>query len=99
MVVNYLLSLMAFIGLMPIIGSSTGQLNASPQTSAVFLPLTLKNRCSPTIEFTSVPAYGSFQDLLGQVTCATPADYKVAVYIKGPSSLNIFEPIYLEARW
>ena len=35
----------------------------------------------PTIEFTNVPQYGSFDDLQGRVTNVTPADYKVAVYI------------------
>ena len=35
----------------------------------------------PTIEFTYVPPYGSFEDLKGQVWHVKPADYKVAVYI------------------
>lgn len=37
---------------------------------------------SPSIEFTSVPAYGSFNDLKGRVLNADPASYRVAVYIK-----------------
>ncbi|MEA1865919.1 MAG: dockerin type I domain-containing protein [Euryarchaeota archaeon] len=42
----------------------------------------LVNRAStPAIKFTYVPAYGSFDDLKGQVWNVTPADYKVAVYI------------------
>jgi len=36
---------------------------------------------TPTIEFTYVPLYGSFDNLQGKVTNVTPADYKVAVYI------------------
>lgn len=35
----------------------------------------------PTIEFTYVPSYGSFDDLKGQVWHVNPNDYKVAVYI------------------
>lgn len=35
---------------------------------------------TPTIEFTYVPPYTSFDDLQGKVTNVTPADYKVAVY-------------------
>jgi hypothetical protein len=37
--------------------------------------------CAPAIAFTHVPAYGSTEDLQGQVNCAEPADYRVAVYI------------------
>jgi hypothetical protein len=37
---------------------------------------------NPTIEFTYVPPYGSFENLKGQVWHVKPADYKVAVYIK-----------------
>lgn len=29
----------------------------------------------------TAPAYGSFDDLKGQVQCVNPADYKVVVYI------------------
>jgi len=36
----------------------------------------------PAIWFTYVPPYGSFNNLQGQVGNVTPADYKVAVYIK-----------------
>ncbi|OGY25961.1 MAG: hypothetical protein A2Z24_02480 [Candidatus Woykebacteria bacterium RBG_16_44_10] len=36
---------------------------------------------TPTIEFTYVPPYGSFDNLKGQVCHVWPADYKVAVYI------------------
>ena len=34
----------------------------------------------PTIEFTNVPQYGSFENVQGRVTNVTPADYKVSVY-------------------
>jgi exo-beta-1,3-glucanase (GH17 family) len=37
---------------------------------------------TPTIEFTYVPAYGSFENLTGRVLHVWPADYKVALYIK-----------------
>lgn len=39
---------------------------------------------SPSIEFTSVPPYGSFDNPQGQVWHVAPADYKVAVYIYLP---------------
>ncbi len=35
----------------------------------------------PAIEFTSVPPYGSFENLKGQVWHVEPGDYRVAVYI------------------
>ena len=37
--------------------------------------------CVPTITFTSVPPFGSNENLFGRVDHVTPADYKVAVYI------------------
>lgn len=37
---------------------------------------------NPTIEFTYVPSYASFENLRGQVWHVKPADYRVAVYIK-----------------
>lgn len=52
-----------------------------PPNWPVSLPLVMKNYCPPTIEFTYVPPYGSFENLQGKVTCVTPTDYKVAVYI------------------
>jgi hypothetical protein len=36
----------------------------------------------PEIQFVSVPPYGSFDNLRGQVWHVQPADYKVAVYIR-----------------
>ncbi len=50
-------------------------------TTTAWLPIITNNWCPPAIAFTFVPPYGSFQDLQGRVTCVTPADYKVAVYI------------------
>jgi hypothetical protein len=38
--------------------------------------------CMPRIEFTYVPPYGGFDDLVGRVYCVDPADFKIAVYIK-----------------
>lgn len=35
----------------------------------------------PSIEFTSVPLYGSFENLKGLIKGVNPADYKIAVYI------------------
>jgi beta-glucanase (GH16 family) len=46
----------------------------------VYLPLVLRDWCSPTIVFT-VPPYGSFDDLRGYVSCVVPDNYKVVVYI------------------
>jgi hypothetical protein len=39
---------------------------------------------APTIELTSVPAYGSMDPLRGRVTGVSPSDYRVAVYIQVP---------------
>lgn|GEM_PF-319368 len=55
---------------------------ASPSSARVVrLPLVLKDWCSPTLEFTYVPPYASFDDLQGRARCIEPADTKVAVYI------------------
>jgi hypothetical protein len=37
--------------------------------------------CVPSISFTSVPAYGSFNNLRGRVSCVNTATHKIAVYI------------------
>jgi exo-beta-1,3-glucanase (GH17 family) len=37
---------------------------------------------TPSIEFTSVPRYGSFDDLQGQIWHVKPVDYKVVAYIR-----------------
>jgi len=58
--------------------------------TVVFLPLVPIAKASsipggpgtPTIVFTFVPPYGSFENLKGQVLHVNPVDYKVAVYIK-----------------
>jgi len=39
-------------------------------------------RGDPSIEFTNVPPYGSFANLVGRVSYASPADFAVAVYIR-----------------
>jgi exo-beta-1,3-glucanase (GH17 family) len=41
---------------------------------------------NPTIEFTYVPPYGSFDNLRGQVNHVKPADYRVVVYIQVASN-------------
>jgi len=45
------------------------------------LPIVLRDWCSPTIVFTYVPPYGSFDDLRGYISCLVPDNYKAAVYI------------------
>ncbi|KFD40896.1 hypothetical protein DK28_0214180 [Peptococcaceae bacterium SCADC1_2_3] len=35
----------------------------------------------PSIEFTSIPLYGNFENLKGLIKGVNPADYKIAVYI------------------
>ena len=52
-----------------------------PLTWRLYLPLTARNWCMPELSFTSVPPYGSFDPLKGQVKCINPANYKIAVYI------------------
>ncbi|HQC38060.1 MAG TPA: hypothetical protein PLF98_07120, partial [Thermotogota bacterium] len=39
------------------------------------------NSIVPFIAFTFIPAFGSFDDLVGRVAGVVPAQYKVAVYI------------------
>ncbi|MEM7116261.1 MAG: hypothetical protein AAF614_27740 [Chloroflexota bacterium] len=45
------------------------------------LPVGRVATCSPTLTFTTVPPVGSSADLVGETTCITPADYRVAIYI------------------
>lgn len=56
-----------------------------PGMQAVFdgqtVPDNWTNAGTPSIEFTYVPAYGSFNDPVGQVLHVNTDDYKVAVYI------------------
>jgi hypothetical protein len=59
----------------------------------------------PTIEFTNVPSYGSFDDLQGKVTNVIPTDYKVIVYIyvsgwwTKPSSASPLTDISTSSTW
>ena len=50
-------------------------------TALILLLVGEAGAVTPTIEFTYVPQYGSFDNLQGKVTNITPADYKVASYI------------------
>lgn len=52
-----------------------------PLTPRAWLPLAMRSWCPPTIEFTYVPPYRSFEKLEGRIRCVETADYKVAVYI------------------
>jgi YVTN family beta-propeller protein len=47
----------------------------------VYLPLVTNRWPAPSIAFTHVPAWGSFDDLEGQVQYVSPSEYQVAVYI------------------
>lgn len=51
-------------------------------TAFLYLPHVTRNRCTPTLAFTHVPPYGSYDNLQGQAACISPADYRVAVYIR-----------------
>lgn len=50
-------------------------------TAAVTPQMTSVSSAKPTIKFVSVPAYGSFDNLSGQVKHASPSQYRVVVYI------------------
>jgi len=69
----------------PVIPHNTRyDLNGDGEINVMDIALTtirLGHPCSGGIEFTYVPPYGSFDDILGQARCVEPADYKVAVYI------------------
>ena len=61
---------------------------------------------TPQILFTSVPPYGSFADLHGQVWHVAPADYRVAVYIKvsggwwtKPTFTSPLTTIFTDGTW
>src|SRR5207247_9987138 len=45
-----------------------------------------KAHATPSIEITNVPAYGSFANLGGRVLEASPAAYRVAVFIYVPNA-------------
>jgi hypothetical protein len=60
---------------------------------------------SPVIRFLSVPAYGSFDDLRGEVANVSPAGYRVAVYIyvggwrTKPTLAQPLTPIGSDGKW
>jgi len=60
---------------------SDGELNDTDSVSILVKDVP-EEPGEPTIWFTYVPPYGSFNNLEGQVENVTPANYKVAVYIK-----------------
>jgi hypothetical protein len=53
----------------------------STATSTTTPTLTSTPCSSPIIVLDHIPAYGSYDNLSGHVTCVTPSEYKVAVYI------------------
>jgi exo-beta-1,3-glucanase (GH17 family) len=59
----------------------------------------------PVIEFTHVPAFGSFDDLEGQALHVEPAEYRVAVYIyvggwwTKPTFARPLTPIQIDGSW
>ena len=70
------------------------------------VPGTLSAACRPTIRFTSTPAYGSFDDLVGAVDCFEDHTvYQVAVYIyvdgwwTKPTFVNPLTPVAGDGRW
>ena len=61
---------------------------------------------TPTVEFTYVPPYGSFDNLRGQVLHVKPIEYKIVVYIKvgsgwwiKPYSLSPLTSINPDGSW
>jgi exo-beta-1,3-glucanase (GH17 family) len=62
---------------------------------------------TPSIAFTSVPAYGTFEDLKGQVQHVSPLDHRVVVYIQvpgggwwvKPTAANPVTSIRPDGRW
>jgi hypothetical protein len=74
-------------------------------TQTLYLPIILNDWCSSYIEFSNVPAYGSFDDLDGQVNCVDPDDYKIAVYIfvngwwTKPTFANPLTDIQSDGTW
>lgn len=60
---------------LPIIQYSSQLSDITPTTTPT------PTACPSVIAFTSVPPYGSFDDLLGNVMCAEPETHKIAVYI------------------
>ena len=63
--------------------TSTATSTATSTPTSTRTPTPTATLCYlPTIVLDYVPPYGSYDDLRGHVTCVTPNDYKVAVYIK-----------------
>jgi hypothetical protein len=60
---------------------------------------------TPSIEFTTVPPYGSFDDLKGQIWHVQPSAYRVAVYIyvggwwTKPTFANPLTAIFPDGSW
>jgi hypothetical protein len=54
---------------------------SSTLTSTLWLPLIIKLRPPPSIDFTYVPSWGSSGYLRGSVQSIAPSEYRVAVYI------------------
>jgi hypothetical protein len=73
--------------------------------ASIHLPLVMRNGCQPSILITVKPAYDTYQDLQGQVSCVTPSDFKVAVYIydsgwkNKPSLDSPLTPIQSDGTW
>ena len=83
------------------------QIDPLVSTYNLYLPIVFNRfECnSPTIAFDYVPPYGSDDNLRGHVTCVTPTDYKVAVYIKvsgwwtKPYYASPLTPIESDGSW
>ena len=78
---------------------------AVPRATKLFLPLVTHRHAAPSLEFTYVPPYGSFENLRGQVHGINPGDYKVAVYIyvsgwwNKPTWDSPLTPIQSDGSW
>lgn len=74
-------------------------------TPTVWLPLVARNWCPPVVALTSIPAYGSSDDLVGRVWCAEPASnaIAVAIYVGGwwtkPTFDSPLTPIQSDGSW
>lgn len=69
-------------------------LSSSANSLAFTSPaLAVNSSCSPAIEFTYVPPYGSFDNLRGRVACAEPTGFKILVYI------NVFGSWWTKPYW
>lgn len=61
--------------------AATGPGNLTPRAYLPVVANDASTPCSPSIEYTFVPPYGTTAYLQGRVGCVVPADHKVAVYI------------------